>query len=64
MVYLGSYGVSGDGEGKKASHVAFGDVCFLGDLKGENESGIETVNGTASDPWDPTEPGCHIVHSD
>lgn len=30
----------------------------------ENETGSETWNGMESHPWDPTEHGCHIVHSD
>lgn len=61
---------SGGGSGGEEStvcHVAHGDVgpahvCCEGDLVRENQRGIEAWNGMESDPWDPTEPGCHIVH--
>lgn len=66
---LCSVGSEVDGEQNKVWCEAFvdgGPLCVgceqdLGEVK---KRGIETQNETAIDPWDPTMPGCHTVHSD
>lgn len=54
-------------EGNRASRVACGGppcVCCEEDLREENKTMTEIWNRTESHPWDPTELGCCIVHSD
>lgn len=62
-----------DGEGDSEVHKTFRVVCWdggpvclccQGGLAEESERGIGTWNGMESDPLDPTEHGCHIVHCD
>ena len=65
-MYLCSVDCEADGE---APGAACGDggppcACCEEDLGWENKRGTETQSETGSDPGDPTEPGCRIVHSD
>lgn len=62
---LCSDGGEGNGEESKASRAACGNggppcVCCEEDLGWENETAIETWNGTEGDPW----AGRHIDHCD
>lgn len=64
---------TGDGEDDGEASTAFLEACgdegqpciYCEEDSGwENERWIETRNGVETDAWDPTKPGCHIVHYD